>query len=855
MNYKQPIKDIQDQIKANLEQTFGIDLEHASNQEIYKAVAMIVRSMMAKGRAENKKLVDETHSKQVYYLCMEFLMGRSLRNNLFNLGIEHDFRKALDGLGINLDDIYEEEPDAGLGNGGLGRLAACFLDGLATDGYPATGYSLLYEYGIFRQKLVDGWQTELPDFWLPGGRIWLQSATDKKIEVHFGGQIEDRWENGYHIVNHKNYKRITALPYDMYVSGMDGKTISLLRLWDSKSPEFDMKAFNSGDYLHALEQNAMAESITKVLYPEDNHMEGKSLRLTQQYFLVSATIQDIIRRHLRVYDSLDNLPDVVAIHLNDTHPVLAIPELMRIMLDECGYGWDEAWDIVNRTIAYTNHTVMAEALECWGVDLFKMLLPRIYQIVEEINRRFCQDMHDIGVDGYKVGRMAPLNNGYVKMANLAVVASHKVNGVAELHSQILKDDVFHDFYTEMPDKFTNVTNGIAHRRWLNQSNPGLADLLTETIGDGYIRDASQLQKLMAYKDDAAFLQKLAQVKKENKIRFAEYVKKQNGIDIDPNSIFDVQIKRMHEYKRQHLNALNILATYQWLKANPNKTITPRTYIFGAKAAPGYYFAKQMIQFIYKLGEMINSDPAVNKMMKVVYMEDYRVTVAEKLIPAGDISEQISLAGKEASGTSNMKFMINGAVTLGTLDGANVEIHDSVGDDNILLFGMTTPEVNKLREEGYHPEQIVQQNEVIRNALETMKRGINGVSFENIANNLATKDPYMVLADFDSYRFAREKAEKLYNDPQKWNSMCAVNIAQAGRFAADRSIREYAENIWNAKPLPEQKAPEKKAAEKKPAAKTATKTATKTAAKSAAKTTTSRKSTAKKPAAKKTTTEK
>ena len=849
MNYKQPVEDIQAQIKANLEQTFRVELEQASNQEIYKAVVMIVRAMMAKGRAENKKLAAETNSKQVYYLCMEFLMGRSLRNNLFNLGIEHDFRKALDGMGIDLDQIYEEEPDAGLGNGGLGRLAACFLDGLATDGYQATGYSLLYEYGIFRQKLVDGWQTELPDFWLPGGRIWLQSATDKKIEVHFGGQVEDRWEDGYHIVDHKNYKRIIALPYDMYVSGMDGKTISLLRLWDSKSPEFDMKAFNSGDYLHALEQNAMAESITKVLYPEDNHMEGKSLRLTQQYFLVSATVQDIVRRHLQVYSSLDNLPDVVAIHLNDTHPVLAVPELMRIMMDECGYGWEKAWDIVTRTIAYTNHTVMAEALECWGVDLFKMLLPRIYQIVEEINRRFCKDMHDIGVDGYKVGRMAPLNDGYVKMANLAVVASHKVNGVAALHSQILKDDVFHDFYTEMPDKFTNVTNGIAHRRWLNQSNPGLANLLNETIGEGYIREASELQKLMAYKDDAAFLKKLAQVKKENKVKFAEYVKKHNNIDIDPDSIFDVQIKRMHEYKRQHLNALNILATYQWLKANPSKTITPRTYIFGAKAAPGYYFAKQMMQFIYKLGEMINNDSSVNKMMKVVYIEDYRVTVAEKLIPAGDISQQISQAGKEASGTGNMKFMINGAVTMGTLDGANVEIHESVGDDNIILFGLTTPEVNKLAAEGYCPQNIVNQNEVIRNALDAMRHGISGTTFENIADNLTTKDPYMVLADFDAYRAAREKAEKLYNDPMKWNSMCAVNIAQAGRFAADRAIREYAENIWNAKPLPhpveEKKAPAKKTSSttkttKTPATKSTMKTAAKTTrtttAKAAAKTT-------------------
>ncbi len=836
---KLTVKEIQTQIQDILEETLEIDLEHASNQEIYKAVVTSVVHILASKRAENKKIVDEQHGKQVYYLCMEFLMGRSLKNNLFNLGMEEDYRKALKNLGVDLEDIYEEEPDAGLGNGGLGRLAACFLDGLATDGYQASGYSLLYEYGIFRQKLVDGWQTELPDFWLPGGKVWLQSATDKKIEVRFGGEIEERWENGYHIVNHKNYKKISAMPYDMFVSGMDGEMISLLRLWDATSADFDMKAFNSGDYLHALEQKSLAESITKVLYPEDNHMQGKSLRLTQQYFLVSATIQDIIRRHLRVYRDLDNLPEVAAIHLNDTHPVLAIPELMRIMMDELGYSWDQAWDITSRTIAYTNHTVMAEALECWSEELFRALLPRIFQIVCEINRRFYEDMQGKSVDNDKINRMAPLYNGYVRMANLAVVGSHHVNGVAALHSQILKDDVFHDFYTEMPDKFTNVTNGIAHRRWLNQSNPGLAKLLTNTIGDGYIRDAKQLEKLMAYKDDAAFLEKLAKVKKENKARFAEYVKKHNNIDIDPDSIFDVQIKRMHEYKRQHLNALNILATYQWLRANPDKTITPRTYIFGAKAAPGYYFAKQMLQFIYELGQMINNDPRISKMMKIAYIEDYRVTVAEHLIPAGDISEQISLAGKEASGTSNMKFMINGAVTLGTEDGANVEIHESVGDDNIIIFGMSTPEVNQLAAQGYSPEDIVASNDIIRGALEEMQHGINGISFENIVNNLLYKDPYMVLADFDSYRFAREKAEQLYNQPAIWNRMCTVNIAQAGRFAADRSIREYAENIWNVKPIDKtKKAPAKKAAAKtttakKAAAKT---TAAKAAPKAAAKTT-------------------
>ena len=562
-----------------------------------------------------------------------------------------------------------------------------------------------------------------------------------------------------------------------------------------------MQLFNDGDYLRAMEQNALAEAITKVLYPGDNHEEGKSLRLTQQYFLVSATIQDIIRRHLFTYSSLDNLPELAAIHLNDTHPVLAVPEMMRIMLDECGYGWDAAWNIVTRTIAYTNHTVMAEALECWGIELFKRRLPRIYQIIEEINRRFCAQMHEKGIDGYQVGRMAPLNDGFVKMANLAVVASHSVNGVSQLHSNILKETVFKDFYQVMPQKFKNVTNGIAHRRWLNQSNPELAAFLTETIGDGYIHDANELSKFLAYKDDKVTLEKLETIKYHNKQRLAEYIKKSNNVAVNPNSIFDVQVKRMHEYKRQHLNALHILATYQWLRENPNADFTPHTYIFGAKAAPGYYFAKQMIRFIVELGEVINNDPRVNDKMKVVYLEDYRVTLAELMIPAADISEQISLAGTEASGTGNMKFMINGAITLGTLDGANVEIHETVGDENMLLFGMTTPEAQSLSKNGYQSKLFYDNNPVIKHAIEEMRSGLNGFEFHDIANNLINVDPYMVLADFDSYSKVHQKAEKLYADQQKWQQMALVNIAGAGRFAADRAIHEYAQNIWGATPVP------------------------------------------------------
>jgi len=801
MNYRQPVGKIKETILSTLDRVFGVSLENATDEQCYKAVALTVRDLMAAGRSEYMANAEKTHTKQIYYLCMEFLLGRSLKNNLFNLGIEEDFRKALAEMGLKLDCLYEQEPDAGLGNGGLGRLAACFLDGLATQGYPATGYSLRYEYGIFRQKLVDGWQTELPDFWLPGGKIWMQAVPEKSVEVHFNGHIEEYWNNQYHVVNHKDYTKVTAVPYDMYVAGMDGRGISRLRVWAASSAEFDMKLFNSGNYMRAMEQNAMAEVITKVLYPEDNHMEGKSLRLSQQYFLVSATIQDIIRRHLFKYSTLDNLPDLVAIHLNDTHPVLAIPEMMRVMLDECGYGWDAAWDIVTRTVAYTNHTVMAEALECWGVDLFQSRLPRIYQIIEEINRRFCAQMHEKGVDGYKVGRMAPLNDGYVKMANLAVVSSHSVNGVSRLHSDILKNSVFHDFYTEMPEKFTNVTNGIAHRRWLNQANPGLAKLITGLIGDGYIHDAQELHKLAQYRDDDSVLKQLAQIKRANKIRLAEYVKKENNLEIDPDSIFDVQVKRMHEYKRQHMNALHILSVYQWLRENPDAEFTPHTYIFGAKAAPGYYFAKQMIRFIVDLGNTINSDPRVNQKMKVVYLEDYRVTLAELLTPAADLSEQISLAGTEASGTSNMKFMINGAVTIGTLDGANVEIHEAVGDGNIVLFGMTAAEVDALKP-NYNPRAFFNGSPVIKQAVEELNTGFCGVKFNDIADSLLNHDPYMVLADFDSYAKAQKKAEALYGDTKNWQRMCLTNIANAGRFAADRAIREYADNIWHAEPLPE-----------------------------------------------------
>lgn len=797
MDYKLTPKQAEELILTKLSHNFGVSQKDATDEHYYKAVVLVVKDLLTSGYTEFSRKAVQQGKKTVYYLCMEFLMGRSLKNNLSNLGLEGTINTALKNLGVKLDNIYEQEPDAGLGNGGLGRLAACFLDALASQAYPSMGYSLRYEYGIFSQKLIDGWQTEMPDFWLPGGSVWLQDHPEKAITIKFNGRVVDEWKDGLHKVDIVDSYDVVAIPYDMMVAGNDGKGVSRLRLWAAKSNDFDMQLFNDGAYLRAIEQNAMAESITKVLYPGDNHPEGKSLRLNQQYFLVSATIQDIINRHLRNYNTLDNLPELVTIHLNDTHPVLAVPELMRILMDECGYEWDKAWDIVSRTIAYTNHTVMKEALECWEEQMFKTKLPRIYEILFELNKRFCAAMHERGVDGYQVGRMAIINNGVVKMANLAVIAGYKVNGVSALHSEILKDTVFHDFYTVFPEKFTNVTNGVAHRRWLNQSNPQLANLLNELIGTDYIDDASQLSKLMAYKDDKVVLQRLEKIKRANKLKMVDYIKKHNGVTVDPDSIFDVQVKRLHEYKRQLMNALHILSTYRWLRENPNADFTPKTYIFGAKAAPGYYFAKQIIQFIVALSNKIENDSRVNKKLKVVYLEDYRVTLAEKLIPASEISEQISLAGTEASGTSNMKFMLNGAITMGTLDGANVEINQAVGDENMFLFGLKTPEVENIKRNGYNPMVYYQNNGILRGAIDE----INSTRFGSIANSLMNVDPYMVLADFADYSAAQQKASALYaQNKEQWNRMSLINIANAGIFAADRSIRDYANNIWNLTPV-------------------------------------------------------
>ncbi len=787
-------------IEKKLSHNFGVTPELASDELFYKACVLVLLEIMNERRAEFKKSTNEQEAKTIYYMSMEFLMGRSLKNNLFNLDLTDTMSKALSKFKVKLDKLYDLEPDAGLGNGGLGRLAACFLDSLSSGSYSAMGYCIRYELGIFRQKLIEGWQTEMPDFWLPGGGVWLEAKPASAVDVNFDGKINEWWDGSYHHIEHTGYQTVRAVPYDLMVAGHDGKTVNALRLWSAECQDFDMSAFNQGDYVRALETRAMTETISKVLYPEDNHTEGKSLRLRQQYFLVSASVQDILHRHLRKYNTLENLPEKVAIHINDTHPTLCIPELMRFLLDECGYGWDRAWELVKGTVAYTNHTIMAEALECWQESLIKQRIPRIYQIIKEIDRRYREEIISKTGDFGLAERTAIISNGVVRMANLCVATCHTVNGVSKLHSKILVDELFKDYANMTPEKFTNVTNGIAHRRWLCQANPELTKYLKEIIGDGFIDDASQLEKLMEFKDNDEVLARLAEIKHSNKVRFANYVKENCGVVLNPDSIFDMQVKRLHEYKRQHLNALNIINEYLFLKNNPNADFTPKTYIFGAKAAAGYLFAKEIIQMIYRLSQVIDNDRSVNDKLKIIFLEDYRVSLAELMIPSADISEQISLASTEASGTGNMKLMMNGAVTLGTEDGANVEIHKAVGDDNIIIFGMQTPEVLALQKNGYSPIQYYNNNAELRAALDFMGKGLNGQPFDNIYNSLKNNDRYMALADFADYCNAQRKARELYNDSKKWNSMSLTNIAKSGIFAADRSIDDYAKNIWHINPV-------------------------------------------------------
>ena len=800
-------QEAHEMIAGKLTRYFGVSAKEATREQIYKAVVMSIKDLMLQKRQKFYLKTKKAKAKRVYYLCMEFLMGRSLKNSIYNLGIENAVQGALKKFKVSLEDLYEEEPDAGLGNGGLGRLASCFLDGLATQNYPAMGFSILYQYGLFKQKIVDGWQIELPDVWLPGGSVWLTQRTDRQFIVRFDGEIEEKWtEHGMEIIYH-NAKEIEATAYDMMVSGADSEAVSVLRLWRSRAVQnFDMKLFSMGNYDEAMRDDSNAQLISKVLYPSDNHTEGKSLRLRQQYFLVSASLQCIVSDHKRRYGSLLLLPEMAAIHINDTHPALAIPELMRILVDENFMEWDTAWNIVTSTCAYTNHTVLAEALETWAEDLVARRLPRIHSILKEINRRFCDDLwKKYPGDWNKISRMSVLSHNTVRMANLCIVGSHSVNGVSALHSDIIKKSIFKDFYDYTPDKFTNVTNGIAHRRWLNQSNPELCALLSDCIGDGYAKDASKLGEFKKFANDNSVLKRLDEIKSIKKRQFADFAKRYQGVDVDPDTAVDVQAKRMHEYKRQLLNVLHIVSDYIALRDNPDLDILPKTYIFGAKAAAGYDMAKQIMRLICYLSDEINKNPKIKEKLNVVYMENYNVSMSEKLMPASEISEQISLAGKEASGTGNMKFMINGALTVGTLDGANVEMAELVGNDNIFIFGLKADEVSDIWNKGYNSSSYYNQDMNMRRVIEALIVGFNGTSFGDIANYLLRStpvaDPYMCLADFESYCQTQAAMSDLYrNDKKEWNKKSVCNIAAAGHFSADRSIREYAKDIWHLKQL-------------------------------------------------------
>lgn len=800
-------KEVQMLIQGKLSRYFGVSPKEASKDQIYKAVVMSVRDILLEKRQQFHKVMKSKKGKRVYYLCMEFLLGRSLKNNIYNLNLGDAYEKALKNFGVTLDELYEQEPDAGLGNGGLGRLAACFMDALATGNYPAMGYSIRYDYGLFKQKIVDGWQTELPDIWLPGGEVWLTQRSDKSFTVKFDGWVKENWSENGLSVTYGGYKEVEAVAYDMMISGKDSDAVSVLRLWRARNiSHFDMKLFSQGDYLRCMQEENEAEVISKVLYPADDHYEGKSLRLKQQYFLVSASLQNIISDHKHRYGPLDKLPQLAAIHINDTHPALAIPEMMRILMDENGFTWDDAWNITTGVFAYTNHTVMAEALETWQEDLIARRLPRIHMIIKEINRRFCEQLWARFPGQHAlIDSMSVISNGQIKMANLSVIGSHKVNGVSALHSDIIKNSIFNGFYQLWPDKFTNVTNGIAHRRWLCQSNPELCELLNDCIGDGYVKNAAELAKFKKFEDDKSVLKRLTEIKAIKKKQFIDYAYKKSGVRIDPNTVFDVQAKRLHEYKRQLLNVMNIISLYNELLENPDANIQPQTFIFGAKAASGYLMAKQIIKLIWFLAEDIKKHPKINEKLNVVYMEDYNVTMSESLMPASEVSEQISLAGKEASGTGNMKFMINGAITIGTLDGANVEMSEVVGDENIFIFGLHADEVEEMWAKGYNASQYYNRDPKLRKITESLVKGYNGESFADIANYLLTgtpvADPYMCMADFESYYITQKRVKDLYaEDKMRWAKISLNNIAGAGIFSADRSIKEYAENIWNLKPL-------------------------------------------------------
>lgn len=798
-------KELEDALTAKLMVNFGKTAEEAGDAEMLRACALVLRDAMALRSVETRKETRREKKKKVHYLSLEFLMGRSLQKNAYNLGVLPQMKEALEHLGFQAGDIFELEPDAGLGNGGLGRLAACYLDSLSTLEIPAAGYSICYDLGIFKQKIVEGQQVELPDSWKGIGSAWLLPKPEEAQQIRFGGTLREFWDDGHLHIVQEGGTTVLAIPCDMEIAGYNTRHTNTLRLWDAKSPKpVDMSLYSKGEYFKATEDEAMAEVIAKVLYPEDNHIEGKSLRLKQQYFFVSATVQSIAEKHLAEFGTLANFHEKNVLQINDTHPALVIPELMRILIDDAGMEWDQAWFITTHSVAYTNHTVLAEALEKWPQDLFQQILPRIWQITVEIARRWQETCENFFHDMEKVRDTAVIWDGVVRMANLCIAGGMSVNGVSALHSEILKKDVFKNACAMEPQKFTNVTNGIDHRRWLAEINPRLHSLVCDlTGGERYLMEPEALKQLDDYAADREVLIRLADIKRKNKEDFAAYAKKQQGVLLNPDAIFDVQVKRLHEYKRQLLNVLHIIALYQRLQDDPAAITQPHTFLFGAKAAPGYAVAKRIIHLINSLADQIDHDPICKDKLQVAFLENYRVSLAERLMPASEVSQQISTAGKEASGTGNMKFMMNGALTVGTLDGANVEMHDVLGDENMFLFGLRSDEAAAVRREGYVSQRLYNRDPVLHRVLDALKTGFrDGVNYEDLYQRLlfgdrgGPADEYLLLADFQAYCDAEKRMAQTYADPAKWNEMSLHNIARSGIFAADRAVRQYADNIWH-----------------------------------------------------------
>ncbi len=804
-------ENLKNSILENIKNLFRKTFDEATELEIFQAVAYSVRDIIVDQWMDTHKTYEKDDAKTVYYLSMEFLMGRALGNNMINLKVNDMVREVLQELGVDLNVIEDQEPDAGLGNGGLGRLAACFLDSLATLEYPAYGCGIRYRHGIFEQRIIDGYQVEKPDEWLKNGNPFEIRRPEYGVEIKFGGNVRvEKEEDGKEHYVHENYQSVRAVPYDVPIIGYNNFSVNTLRIWDAEAIQsFDLESFDRGDYHKAAEQQNLANTIVEVLYPNDNHYKGKELRLKQQYFFISATVQQVVRKFKQRHDDIRQLPEKVIFHINDTHPSLSIPELMRVLLDDEGLEWPEAWAIVSRTCAYTNHTIMSEALEKWPIELFSRLLPRIYQIVEEINRRFCVALIDkFGHDNDRIRRMAIVADGQVRMAWLCIVGSYSVNGVARLHTEILKNEELKDFYEFYPKKFNNKTNGITQRRFLMHGNPKLANWITNKIGDEWATDLSKIKQLESYVDDAKAQKEFMHIKYENKVRVAEYVKKHNGIVIDPRSIFDIQVKRLHEYKRQLMNILHVMHLYNELRENPDIDMIPRTFIFGAKAAPGYDRAKLIIKLINNVANVINNDLNINNKIKVVFIENYNVSNAELLFAAADVSEQISTASKEASGTGNMKFMLNGAVTIGTMDGANIEIIEEAGEQNNFIFGLTSDEVIELQHNRtYDPWDIYNSNQNVRRIVTQLINGFyshdNPDLFRVIYDSLLNgggepADQYFILKDFDAYAETQKKVDLAYRNQSKWARMAMSNSANAGKFSSDRTIEEYATEIWHLK---------------------------------------------------------